>query len=84
MTATIQRQAAFARQQAASRAAAVQLADAVQAAESVARNENWSQRRLAAKLGFDPRTWRRMRNLALNAAVWLPKLRPAVAALNLV
>jgi len=47
-----------------------------------ARDENWSQRKLAKKVGFCPRTWRRIRESRVNPAVWLPKLRPALAKLH--
>jgi len=82
LTAHIQRQARFTRQQAAGNALAAELAAAVQGAESLGQEGKWSQRKLAAKLGLCPRTWRRIRSLKVNAADWLPKIRSAIPHLK--
>jgi len=82
LTAHVQRQAKFTRQQAAGKALAAELAVAVQGAESLGQEGKWSQRKLAAKLGFCPRTWRRIRSLKVKAADWLPKIRPAILHLK--
>jgi len=82
LTASIQRQARFTQQQAASNALAAELAVAVQGAESLGQEGKWSQRKLAAKLGFCPRTWRRIRSLKVNPADWLPKIHSAIPRLK--
>lgn len=82
LTDSIQRQAEFTRQQAAGNALAVELAAAVQGAESLAQEAKWSQRKLAAKLGLCPRTWRRIRSLKVNPADWLPKIHSAIPRLK--
>lgn len=78
----IQRQSEFTRQQRNSKALAAELTAAVQSAESLAQTEEWSQRKLAAKLGLCPRTWRRIRSLKVNPADWLPKIRSAIPRLK--
>ncbi len=78
LTDSIQRQAGFTRQQAASNALAAELATAVQGAESLAQEAQWTQRKLAAKLGLCPRTWRRIRSLEVNPADWLPKIHSTI------
>jgi hypothetical protein len=78
----IQRQADFSGCQRKTRALAEELAASVQCAESLARERDWSQRRLAARLGFCPRTWRRIKNLNVNPEDWLQRLRAALSRLR--
>ena len=82
LTDSIQRQAEFTRQQAAGEALAAELHEVIQRLDSVAKDENWSQRKLAAKLGLCPRTWRRIRSLDANLAAWLPKIHSAIPRLK--
>jgi hypothetical protein len=82
LTDSIQRQAGFTRQQAAGNALAAELHEVIQRLDSVAKDEDLSQRKLAAKLGLCPRTWRRIRSRNANPADWLPKIYSAIPRLN--
>lgn len=82
LTNSIRRQSEFTHKRAAADALANELTVAVQCAESLAQEENWSQRKLAAKLSFCPRTWRRIQNLNVNPADWLPKIRHSLSRLK--
>jgi septal ring factor EnvC (AmiA/AmiB activator) len=78
----IARQAEFSRKQARASSLETDLRSEIQQLQSLAEKQKWSERKLAAKLGFCPRTWRRVRDLNVNPADWLSRLRKALARLN--
>ena len=82
VTEMIQRQAEFTKRQGNSEALTAELIATVQHLDSLALAKEWSQRKLAAKLGLCPRTWRRIRSLSVNPADWLPKVRTAMCQLK--
>jgi ribosome-binding protein aMBF1 (putative translation factor) len=47
-----------------------------------AEQEDWSQRKLAAKIGITPRTFRRIRAGQVHPSTWLPKIESAVFRLK--
>jgi hypothetical protein len=59
-----------------------ELAECLGRLESLAAELDWSGRQIAERLGLSETTWRRLKAGQLDLAVWLPKLRAAVARLN--
>ena len=74
----IARQRAFNEKQAAWPA----LQSAIRTVLDYAERQKWSHRKLAAKIGLCPRTWRRIRAGKVNADLWLPKIQAATSSLK--
>jgi len=54
----------------------------IRALNFAAELREWSQRRLAAKIGLPKSTWQRVCQANVNPAEWLPRLRTAAARLR--
>ncbi|NOS70065.1 MAG: hypothetical protein HOP33_09050 [Verrucomicrobia bacterium] len=58
------------------------LQDALNQLQSIADSHHFSQRKFAAKTGISAATFRRLKQGAASAEVWLPKLQSAAARLQ--
>jgi ribosome-binding protein aMBF1 (putative translation factor) len=72
----------FAARQAAKTTVATRLQTALNRLEEIAATEDWSQRKLAAKLGFRESTFRLIKSGHADSNHWLPKLEAAVRRLS--
>lgn len=58
------------------------LQDALNQLDAIAESEEWSQRKLAAKVGLPESTLRKIKSGRADSAIWLPRIQAAASKLT--